>query len=67
MYEKTADEIERAANLTTEMEEASVRAIRNAASKIPAGEPGECEYCGEYFIRLVNGACGRCRDKLKMP
>ena len=67
MYEKTADEIERAANLTTEMEEASVRAIRNAASRIPAGEPGECDRCGEYFTRLVNGACGRCRDKLKLP
>jgi len=67
MYEKTADEIERAANLTNEMEEASVRAIRAAASKIPAGEPGECDHCGEFFVRLVNGACARCRDRLKLP
>ena len=35
----------------------------NAAKSIPTGEAGECDGCGEYFVRLVGGYCGRCRDK----
>ena len=30
---------------------------------IPAGNPGECDLCGEWSGRLVNGACAPCRDK----
>lgn len=41
-------------------------AARKKAQAMPTGEPGECEWCGEYFARLVNGACGRCRDKWKL-
>lgn len=37
-------------------------AMRKAAD-IPPGNPGECDFCGEYFSRLVGGACGFCRDK----
>lgn len=37
-------------------------AIRAAAAEIPAGEPGECDFCGEWTGRLVGGACARCRD-----
>jgi hypothetical protein len=36
------------------------------ASEIPAGEPGECERCGEFSLRLVEGACAPCRDKYKL-
>ena len=32
-------------------------------AQIPAGEPGECDGCGETFARVVNGYCGRCRDR----
>lgn len=39
--------------------------IRKAAI-IPKGTPGECEYCGEYFERLINNACGRCRDLYRL-
>lgn len=37
-------------------------ATRKAAS-IPAGEPGDCDFCGEWSGRLVNGACSPCRDR----
>lgn len=43
-------------------------ACRRAAA-IPAGEEGDCYYCGEHFTRVVfvqsegQFACGRCRDK----
>ena len=38
-------------------------AMREAAS-IPIGEAGDCDQCGEFFSRTVNGLCGFCRDKL---
>ncbi|CAB4198963.1 hypothetical protein UFOVP1326_9 [uncultured Caudovirales phage] len=31
---------------------------------IPAGAPGDCDFCGEWTGRLVLGACAPCRDKL---
>jgi hypothetical protein len=46
--------------------DAQIQNIRNRAAKIPPGEPGDCDKCGEYFIRLVNGYCGFCRDKYKL-
>jgi len=47
--------------------DAGISLVRRAAANIPKGEAGECEECGEYFIRIVNGYCGRCRDKLGLP
>ena len=44
--------------------EESLRKVRNM--KIPKGTKGECQYCGEYFERIVNDACARCRDKYKL-
>lgn len=38
-------------------------AIRRAAKDIPPGKAGDCELCGEWSGRLVNGTCARCRDK----
>ncbi|WP_323034244.1 hypothetical protein [Pararhodobacter sp.] len=35
--------------------------------KLAPGVPGDCEYCGEWFSRLVGGACGFCRDRYKLP
>lgn len=47
--------------------------ICRKAQQIPAGQPGECWYCGEEFARVVEVvdpatqdkvcSCGRCRDK----
>lgn len=33
-------------------------------ASIPAGEPGECTYCGGHFARIVDEMCGHCRDRL---
>ena len=38
---------------------------RNA--ELPPGEPGDCERCGEWSGRLVNGVCAPCRDLFKLP
>ncbi len=38
------------------------RSIAAARAPVPAGEPGECDDCGEDMPRLVNGRCGYCRD-----
>lgn len=32
---------------------------------MPAGNPGECDGCGEWSGRLVDGYCCPCRDKYK--
>ncbi|MEN2746446.1 conjugal transfer protein TraR [Sphingomonas sp. T9W2] len=29
---------------------------------VPAGEPGECQQCGEDSKRLIGGRCAPCRD-----
>ena len=42
-------------------------AIRANAKALPAGEPGECDMCGEWSGRLINGACAPCRDKWRLP
>lgn len=42
------------------------RFFRAQAESIPKGEAGECERCGEHSLRLVRGACARCRDRLKL-
>jgi hypothetical protein len=42
-------------------------AIRRARRELPAGEPGECELCGEWSGRLVRGACAPCRDRHRLP
>jgi hypothetical protein len=41
--------------------------IRRVAAEIPAGEPGDCEYCGSWTSRLVGGVCAPCRDKYRLP
>ena len=30
---------------------------------IPPGKPGDCDLCGEWSGRLIDGACAPCRDK----
>ena len=61
-----SDEVDRAQDLERMSNEDALQAARKKAQAMPTGEPGECEWCGEYFARLVNGACGRCRDKWKL-
>lgn len=61
-----ADEINLAQERTEADTERAIAAARKGAD-IPAGEPGDCDFCGEYFSRLVGGACGACRDRYKLP
>jgi RNA polymerase-binding transcription factor DksA len=44
--------------------ESSLAMVRRAAAAIPAGEPGECEECGEESPRLVDRLCARCRERV---
>lgn len=55
-----ADEIDRTqARLEAEM----ARLLPPLGYELPPGAPGECEMCGEWSGRLVDGACAPCRDK----
>jgi hypothetical protein len=49
------------------LEAANLAQVREQARQIPAGEPGDCDLCGEWSARLVNGVCAPCRDKYKLP
>lgn len=61
------DEFDRATYLTDTHNEMAERAIREAARRMPKGEPGECIHCGIESPRLVNSACAPCRDELGLP
>lgn len=61
------DEVDKAVEGMEIVEAAKLRSIQAAAKAIPAGQPGECELCGEYFARLVRGVCALCRDKRGLP
>ena len=60
------DVIDQANDKVQENEAASIELSRIAAANMPIGESGECQYCGYEFQRIVNGACGRCRDEFKL-
>ena len=56
------------ANDNRDSEEARrIKAARTQAEQMPAGEPGDCDLCGEWYGRLVNSACARCRDRYRLP
>lgn len=58
------DEIDRAQQREQEDRD---RAIANAAHDISKGSPGDCDFCGEHSMRLIEGACAPCRDKYHLP
>lgn len=60
------DDIDQAGEHIEATEKRIIDAARKEAADMPVGTKGECEWCGEYFERLVNGACGRCRDEFKI-
>lgn len=47
--------------------DSNIRVVLEAASRIPKGAPGDCKFCGEDSLRLVGGACARCRDRRHLP
>ena len=56
------DEVDRAQLYTEAQLEAAIAAARGVT--VPAGHPGECDLCGEWTSRLVDGVCAPCRDWL---
>jgi len=56
------DLFDRASEKEQTERDSALASVRAAAARMPAGEPGECDECGEYFARLVGGLCGFCRD-----
>lgn len=61
------DKIDRQLERDEVPEAANLKKIREQAAKIPAGRPGDCDLCGEWSARLVNGVCAPCRDEHKLP
>lgn len=61
-----ADEIDKANAQAEQHNNLCVQKAREEAASIPAGYHGECDLCGEYSSRLVDGACAPCRDKYKL-
>jgi RNA polymerase-binding transcription factor DksA len=58
-----SDDVDIAIELEEAHRDRALRQVREAARRIPAGEPGECVECGEYYARLVGGRCAGCRDE----
>lgn len=61
--QKVADEADRSEYFVESVIDDGVKEAMRKAAEIPPGNPGECDTCGEYSGRLVNGACAWCRDK----
>ena len=62
-----ADDIDRAQAQSEQSLAAAEAAARHRAAQIPPGRPGDCDFCGEWPARLVDGACAPCRDRLHLP
>lgn len=60
------DEIDDAQQREQEDTARAIKAARETAHRIPVGEPGDCDFCGEWSGRLVVGACAPCRDKWRL-
>lgn len=56
------DDADRADLLIENVRDDGVAAAIRYSLNIPEGNPGECELCGSWCGRLVDGACSRCRD-----
>lgn len=61
-----SDDVDLASQLEEARTEDAIRKIRENAANIPVGVPGECDHCGDYFVRLIGGNCAGCRDKYKL-
>ena len=61
--ERTSDVIDASDYIIEAMKNDGIAEASRKAAEMPAGEAGECDGCGEFFTRIVNGYCGHCRDK----
>jgi hypothetical protein len=60
------DEIDIANERASIAVDKAVDDIRKKA-KLAPGKEGECDLCGEWMLRLIDGACAPCRDRYKLP
>lgn len=60
-----ADDIDRAAEQEELHRQSAI--ANHKPIELDPGKPGDCDMCGDYFGRLIGGACGFCRDKYKLP
>lgn len=60
-----ADEFDRASELEEQHRQLALAA--RPTFKMDPGAPGDCEVCGYWSSRLVQGACAPCRDQFKLP
>lgn len=63
-----ADQFDRASELD-ELQRQQALANRPVVQFDPGvpGVPGDCDICGYWSSRLVQGACAPCRDQYKLP
>jgi hypothetical protein len=61
------DEIDRGCEREQLDRDHALEAVRTAAANIPDGNAGDCDTCGEWSGRLVQGCCAPCRDKYGLP
>lgn len=61
------DEIDKAQAREEENRQDALAAAKLRAEAIPQGKPGDCDLCGFWSGRLVEGVCSPCRDKYKLP
>jgi hypothetical protein len=54
------DEVDRAQRQTEADLEAAIAAARGVP--LAEGKAGDCDLCGEFSSRLVDGVCAPCRD-----
>ena len=57
------DTVDTASEYEQKERDNQIAAAIASAAKFDPGEAGDCELCGHYFARIVEGACARCRDK----
>ena len=61
-----SDEIDVAQDQEMHARDNYLQHVRRKAAEIPVGVAGECDYCGEWSGRLVDGVCAPCRDRRKL-
>lgn len=60
------DDADRAQMESEAQEEADRLRRQSSEYQIPRGDPGECDMCGEWSGRLINGVCAPCRDRYRL-
>jgi len=54
-------------DLANDQVQADINATLRAARKdMKKGRPGDCDLCGEWSGRFIEGCCAPCRDRYKL-